>query len=650
MSLIKQLWIAITVVTTLALGGSLVVSTLSARHYLEQQLRVKNLDNATSLALSLTQLPKDPVTVELQVSAQFDAGHYRLIRLASPTGEVIEERVYSAAPAGAPEWFARLVPIDAAPGVAQVQDGWRQFGTLTLESHNRYAYEALWQGTLQQLLWFVIGGALTGLTGTLIIRHITRPLRGVVEQAEAIGGRRFVTTTEPGTTEFRSVVRAMNALSERVRTMLADESQRLEQLRRQTQHDELTGLLNRKQFMNVLDAALARDDAHAVGGLVITRLDDLAGLNRRLGHETTNRILRAVAGRLAALAASRPDWDVGRMNGTDFLLLAPGIDDVGSLAAELGASFPAALAEIPGAGATSLPMAATCYVAGEIRAHVLSRLDGALAMAEQAAGGDIKIVGHTGAAPLHSNLPAWRSELLQSLERDGVRLGRFPVVDREGRLLHLEAPMRLHLGGSWQDAGYFMPWVARLGLLPDFDAAVVRAALPDIAANGMALGINLSTEAICSARFRSELFGLLQENAATARQLWIDLPESAALRHPVEFRSLCVALRPLGCRLGIEHVGPHFARLTGLHELGLDYLKIDAAIVRDIDQDTGNQTFLRGLCLIAHSIGLMTIAEGVASDGERQTLAGLGVDAMTGPAIRPPDQPLPRRDDLPSAP
>ncbi|MFM2261496.1 MAG: hypothetical protein RI959_172, partial [Pseudomonadota bacterium] len=89
MSLIKQLWIAIALVMTVAFGGSLVVSVLSARHYLEQQLQVKNIDNATSLALSLTQLDKDPVTVELQVAAQFDVGHYRFIRINAPTGEVL---------------------------------------------------------------------------------------------------------------------------------------------------------------------------------------------------------------------------------------------------------------------------------------------------------------------------------------------------------------------------------------------------------------------------------------------------------------------------------------------------------------------------------------------------------------------------------
>ena len=116
MSLVKQLWLAILVVMAVAFGGSLVVSVLSARHYLEQQLQVKNYDNATALALALTQLDKDPVTLELQVSAQFDVGHYKFIRVTSPTGEVLVEKVYEGPLEGAPQWFARLIPIRTTPG------------------------------------------------------------------------------------------------------------------------------------------------------------------------------------------------------------------------------------------------------------------------------------------------------------------------------------------------------------------------------------------------------------------------------------------------------------------------------------------------------------------------------------------------------
>ena len=122
MSLIKQLWIAIALVMSIAFGGSMVVSVLSARHYLEQQLQVKNIDNATALALSLTQLPKDEVTVELQVAAQFDAGHYRFIRIVSPKGKTLVERVATSTQQGAPDWFVNLIPIRTTPGQALVQD------------------------------------------------------------------------------------------------------------------------------------------------------------------------------------------------------------------------------------------------------------------------------------------------------------------------------------------------------------------------------------------------------------------------------------------------------------------------------------------------------------------------------------------------
>lgn len=633
MSLIKQLWIAIAIVTTLALGGSIVVSTLSARHYLEQQLHVKNLDNATSLALSLSQMPKDPVTVELQVAAQFDAGHYRLIRLAAPDGALIVERIFEGDAIGAPAWFARLVPLAPAAGIAQVQDGWRQFGTLTVESHSRYAYEALWDATLWLLVWFAVGGVLAGLLGTVIIRTITRPLRGVVEQAEAIGGRRFVTTPEPGTTEFRSVVRAMNALSARIRSMLAEESGRLEQLRRQTQHDDLTGLANRGHFMNLLEAALAREDAQSEGSLLLARVGNLAALNQRMGRERADDLLRALARGLEGACTHLGECEAGRINASDLALLVPGPGATEARADALATALHKVIANHAAGDELRLVIAATPYAGGELRAAVLARLDGALSAAEQTGADTPRIAARDETPPLHTDLAGWRTELEAALQSPGVQLGHYPVIDRQGRTLHHEAPARLLLGDNWRSAGFFMPWVARVGMQAQLDLAVAEAATREIALREIPLGINIAAESLRDASFRDALRALLQRHPDAARHLWLDLPETAALHHQADFRALCVVLRPLGCRLGIEHVGTRFGQLRDIHELGLDYLKIDASVVRDIDTNNGNQTFLRGLSLIAHSIGLMTIAEGVANEAEREALLNIGLDAATGPAL-----------------
>lgn len=633
MSLIKQLWIAIALVTLLSLGGSLIVSTLSARHYLQQELAIKNMDNATSLALSLSQMPKDPVTIELQIASQFDAGHYRRIRLVDPRGTVLVEREYVDDGHASPAWFVRLVPITTRPGIAQVQDGWRQFGTLTIESHSRYAYESLWNATRQLLLWFAGGGLLCGLLGTLILRHITRPLGSMVQQAEAIGGRRFVTTPEPRTLEFRSVVRAMNALSERVRTMLAEESQRLEQLRRQTQYDELTGLFSRAQFFNQLDAALARDDASAGGALVIARIANLAELNQRLGRSATDRLLAALAARMSAFAEHPSSRECGRLNASDFALLAPGEFAPGELAEALRATLHEAL--VANGVEARLLLAVASYAEGEPRGTVLARVDGGLT----AAGGDgqqaLQLVPSAADSALYARPDDWRDALERALRQRTVELARYPVIGRDGALLHHEAPVRLQLDGQWCSAGRVLPWAARVGMVDRIDALVVDAACAalDQDGGGTGLAINLSAEALRDSAFRDRLVHTLQAHPGAAQRLWIDVQESSALRHQVEFRALCLALRPLGCRLGLKHAGRSFSRFAELHDVGLDYIKISAALIRDIDVSPSNMAFVRGLCTIAHSIGIITIAEGVSTAAERHLLPELGVDGMTGPGV-----------------
>ena len=128
---------------TLVFSVSILVTTLSARAYLEKQLSMKNADNATALALSLTQQGADEVLLELTLSAQFDTGYYELIELTDPEGKVTIRRTAEEAESGAPDWFTSLLPIHVEPGVAAIQSGWQQAGTLTLRSQSRFAYKGV---------------------------------------------------------------------------------------------------------------------------------------------------------------------------------------------------------------------------------------------------------------------------------------------------------------------------------------------------------------------------------------------------------------------------------------------------------------------------------------------------------------------------
>jgi diguanylate cyclase (GGDEF)-like protein len=638
MSLIKQLWIAIAVVAAFALGGSLTISALSTRDFMERELFVKNLDNATSLALSMSQMPKDPVTVELLVAAQFDTGHYRLISLTSPEGEAIVEREQVLSLEGAPAWLARFIAIDAPAGVAQVQDGWHQFGTLTLAGDTRHTYQALWDSMLRLLLWFTIGAALTGVLGTLLVKRITRPLQAVVGQAEAVGARRFVTTEESGPLEFRAVVRAMNKLVANVQAMLGREAERLEALRRQAQMDETTGLANRAQFLRLADAALTREDAHTNGTLVIARIEDLAAHNQTLGRDHTDRLLREIAQCFEALADEHDAWAAGRLNGTDLALLAAGADDASAICERLRTRLRAVVEAWQSRMTLRIPMGAAVFTHGEARGALLAKVDGALAAAEQASDLAVHVAPASTQALPHATAQAWREALEQALEHEGVRLGHFPVMSADGGILHFECPMRLRLDGDWQPAGYFMPWATRLNLVPRLDLEVIRAALARIAETRQPLGVNIASESLASPEFRVALPALLASHPKQSRQLWMEVSEYGVRLHLAEFRALCLVARPFGCKLGIEHAGPQLSRIGGLEKLGLDYLKVDASMIRDVDREDSNHEFLRSLCNLAHGIGIRVIAEGVSRPEEAGHLIEIGFDAFTGPAIRLPEQ------------
>ncbi len=635
MTLTKQLWLAVVAIMIIAFGISFLASAWSAKSYLEDQLRLKNVDNANSLALSMSQMDKDPVLIELLVSAQFDIGHYKQIKLVSPSGKVMIERVGEAVNDKVPAWFVNLIPLVTEPGVALVQDGWRQYGTLTVISDNRFAYLALWQGNLRLLFWFLVGALLCGVVGTFILRAISRPLGEVVKQAEAIGSRRFITIEEPRTREFRNVVRAMNAMSGQVRGMLDEESARLERLRRDAQHDALTGLLNREHFLNKIQYALEGENAAPTGALFIVRLPDLIKLNKELGRETADTLLKQLAN---ALQESCPDESslIGRLNGSDFAVLAPDVDSADALARQIFARVMLSINDPSALIEHIVLLGAAVYRHGDSVSQMLSRADMALGRAEIEGGSVVEMDNAIVEwKPQTSLVSAWQVLIETALNLNRVQFATYPVLNGQGELIHYEAPARMQVIQSslWMSAQEFMPWASRLGLTQQIDEAVFEHALGWLGSNPGPVCVNVSAQSVCDPMLTARYYRALKANPNMAQKLWIDVPEFVAYRHAREFRVFCDTLKPLGCKIGLEHVGNQICHMGELYDVGLDYLKIDSVIIRDIDQNVGNQTFLRGLCTIAHTMGMMTIAEGVLNQQEAVCLKDLGFKGMTGPGI-----------------
>lgn len=635
MSMFRQLWLAIIASMLLALTGSLFVSLLSARSYLESQLSIKNADNAAALALSLSQSNPDEVMVDLVVASLFDRGHYELIRVTDPIGKVMVERSAPEGDLGAPGWFVQVLPIAAQAGQAQISNGWKQVGAVTLVSHSRFAYAALWKSANQTVVALALAGLMGGYLGTLVLRRLRRPLDAVIGQANAITQRRFVTIEEPAVPELKQLATAMNATVTRLKTMFDDEAGRLEAVRREANCDSLTGLANRSYFMARLRDATTADES--TGGTVfIARLANLAVVNQALGRNATDELLRAFGNALTGVGKEYSEALAARLNGADFALLVPGIA-VSEPAAErlLQSLTQAATAFLP--DQTSTWLGCGHFPRGVETETILAQVDAALASAEIEGRNGLRMVDMHQGDDVPKSAEEWSKLIRRALDRNWVRLVSFPVVSLEGRLLHRECPLRLMFDekGEWQPAGRFWPVAERLRLTPQLDLAAVSLGLDELEAKPSLTGlaINLSASSIQLPEFRGELQTLLRRRQGT-RRLWLEVSEAGALAHFDAFRSLCLELRDVGCQLGLEHFGRQFSEIGRLHDLGLDFIKVDASFIRGLEGNAGNQNFLKGLAAIAHGIGLKVIAEGVASEAELELLASVGFDGATGPAVK----------------
>lgn len=636
MSLMRQLWLAIVVSTVVAFAGSLIISIWTARGYLAQQLERKNSDNASSLALSMTQQEKDPVMIDLQVAALFDTGYYQSISVVDPHGKVISVRIQDKSEADVPGWFVNLFPIVSKPGMAQISDGWKQYGTVKVVSHSQFAYQALWEQAGGLLLWFGLGGGLMGGLGMLTLAAIGRSLADVVRQAGAIGERRFVTIAEPRVPELGALARAMNGMVERIRQMFSEEAARLDELRRRVNYDPLTGLPNRDYFMAHFKEQLLGTEAAQSGVLAVMRLPDLNALNQTLGRTGTDRLLKEIGDLFLAFTKQYEGALAGRAKAGDIAAVLPGQSDAEGIGRMLSAVLDEQLLPRWPALPDLYHLGMVCFGRGESVSATLSRVDQALAMAAGQGANRWHAVGCDNRAQAQV-IPGeqWRTLLTEAVNAGNLQLVFYPVVRQEGGSVHQEGVIRLQAspGSTLLTAGDFMPIAAHLNLTAPIDLEVIKLAIRHLATIKEDVAVNLSAETIHNWNFRNELSGLLRNYPDLCRRLWFEVPEYGAFKHFEAFKDLCRSLKEMGCHVGVEHFGQRLSESQQLTELGLDYVKIHPSLVHGIEENAGNQEFLQRFCGVAHSVGIIVIAVGVRSEGELAMLKSLGVDGATGPAI-----------------
>jgi len=642
MSLLKQLFLAICLFLVVAFTGSFIAGVESSREQLISQLRSHAQDAATALGLSMTPHVDDPAMIELMVSSIFDSGYFasiRVVRIADDS--VIVERSTEIRPENVPGWFVDLVDLQPQGGDALIMRGWEQAARVEVLSHPQFALAKLWDSALGSLFWLLLCGLVSAVLGGWLLRTQLRPLDNMVQQAQAISRREFLTLPRvPRTPELKRVVLAMNQMVDKLKTLFAEEAARSEKLREEAYQDSLTGLANRRQFDIRLSNQLVINEQHPDGYLLLLRLNDLGGLNQRLGGQRTDALIAALGDQLKQLLAlpGRSQWLASRNRGGEFTLLAPGLN--GEDAERLASELSEALDSLKQTGASDCDPVAHIGIAafrpGEQSEAVLSRADQALAQAQSNTDRCWERLDDFTARPTQG-LHDWRGWIDDALTQGKLQLYFQPVAEcATGTVMQHKVLARLlDPAGEAITAGRFLPWIERLGWAARFDLAMLEHSLAHLAQHPRPLALSLSAATLRNGQDKARLLDALNSHKEVAHLLTLEIDERH-LPPPAELEALSQSIREAGFNLGLQHFGGRFSLIGNLTHLGLAYLKIDGTYIRAIDQESDKRLFIEAIFRATNSIDLPLIAEMVETEEERAVLTELGIHGAMGRLLGAP--------------
>jgi EAL domain-containing protein (putative c-di-GMP-specific phosphodiesterase class I) len=330
---------------------------------------------------------------------------------------------------------------------------------------------------------------------------------------------------------------------------------------------------------------------------------------------------------------------IGRLNGSDFGVILKEVSDFKFLLDQLVIALKKGLEDYQSQIKFKLPMAANYFKPAEKRGEVFARIDDLLAQAELESGISLCFNDNYDLTSSPGNElvggEQWKKALDSILDAKQLSFGQFQVENLDGSHLHHEAMMRIHLDGKLISAGVFIPWVRRLKLMARFELALLEALVAKLYEQpDLKLAINLSLETLHDSQISLSLIRLMESNSEIAPRLSIEFNEQEVSNDVELVKVFCQGVQPTGCRLGIDNAGVNFAKVTSLHELGLDYLKLSPSFSHDIANKTENLDFVRGITTLAHSIGLHIIATGVKEGYDPVKLKEVGVDGVTGPGVK----------------
>jgi len=417
-------------------------------------------------------------------------------------------------------------------------------------------------------------------------------------------------------------------------------------------HDNLTGLYNRRRFVEELNVELANMAVHGhTSALFFIDLDQFKYVNDTCGHAAGDRLIRKVADEL--LRSVRHSDVVARFGGDEFVILLCDSDRKSAKAlAEIILANMRRLAHVE----EDRVFHVHCSIGVTMVGGSNVKPDDLIAEADMAC----REAKSAGRNRLHffeqasqsleraSSDVGWMNKLRNAVDANSFQL-RFQPINRidTGVTTHHEVLLRLRGDdGKLLSPDAFLPAAVRFGLMSEIDLWAIRHAAEAYAEHveenpKLRLSINLSANAFENddlARFVETAF---IKHSVPPTHIIFEITESLAVRRPRHVERQIGELRALGCKLALDDFGTGYSSFSYLQKLHFDYIKIDGAFVHDIMNNPVDQKMIKLIAEIGREANMKTIAEYVQNAESLELLGELGVDLAQGYFVgRPTKRPL----------
>jgi diguanylate cyclase (GGDEF)-like protein len=408
-------------------------------------------------------------------------------------------------------------------------------------------------------------------------------------------------------------------------TLRAVEQLRLQQLADEAHHDPLTGLANRRRFIEDLEAAVYADDQRPCAVLMID-LDRFKEINDSFGHTVGDDLLCLVGPRLQQ--ALQPGDLLARMGGDEFAVLLPdsGTARAEEVAGRLGAALRDAfvLDGMPLHVDASIGIA-VCPDHGRDRSLLLARADTAMYAAKRDRRG-FEVWAPDGAADSRDRLQTLE-QLRTALDADQLVNHYQPKLElRTGRVIGVEALIRWeHPDRGLLAPDVFLSLAEQAGLMRRLALRVLERALSDLRewrADGheLTMAVNLSVSNLQDVALPEQVGMLLDSFGVPADALVLEITEDGLMADAPRSEQVMAGLRRLGVRLSIDDYGTGYSSLSYLRALPVDELKLDRSFVTNLISDERAAAIVRSTLQLSRDLAMTMVVEGVE---DAATLAAL---------------------------